>query len=392
MALKIARRGRVDPFIALDVLRMANERAMAGGDVLHLEIGQPGGSAPKAVIEAAKRALDSHTIGYTEALGLPELRHRVALYYRERYGLDLDWRRVAITSGSSAAFLLSFLAAFDVGDRVALASPGYPAYRNILSAIGITPVDLSARPEDRYQPTPELLDREGLRLDGLIVAHPANPTGAMLSTQELQALSRYCRHHGVRLVSDEIYHGIVYGHEPVTALAIDEEAIVINSFSKYFSMTGWRLGWTVLPESLMRTVECLAQSLFISPPTLSQLAALAAFDAQPELDAKVALYGRNRDLLIRCLPEVGIERFLPPEGAFYLYADVSNISNDSESLCLRLLAETGVALTPGTDFDRSRGHSAVRISFAGPESVIAEALDRLITWRTTIAVRSAGAA
>jgi aspartate/methionine/tyrosine aminotransferase len=381
MALKLSKRGRVDPFIALDVLRMANERAMAGGEVLHLEIGQPGGGAPHAVIEAAKRALDAHAIGYTEALGVPELRHRVALHYRERYGVELDWRRVAITAGSSAAFLLSFLAAFDASDRVALASPSYPAYRNILSSLGIAPVDLPARPEDRYQPTPELLDREGGKLDGLIVAHPSNPTGSMLSAEELAALCRHCRERGIRMISDEIYHGIVFGHEPVTALAFDEEAIVINSFSKYFSMTGWRLGWAVLPESLVRTVECLAQSLFISPPTLSQLAALAAFDARAELDAKVDLYRRNRDLLIRRLPEAGIRRFLPPEGAFYLYADVSDISNDSEALCLRLLAETGVALTPGTDFDRARGHATVRISFAGPEAVIAEALNRLAAWR-----------
>ncbi|HEX6101996.1 MAG TPA: aminotransferase class I/II-fold pyridoxal phosphate-dependent enzyme [Alphaproteobacteria bacterium] len=381
MALKLSKRGRVDPFIALDVLRMANERAMAGGEVLHLEIGQPGGGAPHAVIEAAKRALDAHAIGYTEALGVPELRHRVALHYRERYGVELDWRRVAITAGSSAAFLLSFLAAFDAGDRVALASPSYPAYRNILSSLGIAAVDIPARLEDRYQPTPGLLEREGGKLDGLIVAHPSNPTGSMLSAEELGALCRHCRERGVRMISDEIYHGIVFGHEPVTALAFDEEAIVVNSFSKYFSMTGWRLGWAVLPESLVRTVECLAQSLFISPPTLSQLAALAAFDARAELDAKVELYRRNRDLLIRRLPEAGIRRFLPPEGAFYLYADVSDISNDSEALCLRLLAETGVALTPGMDFDRARGHASVRISFAGPEAVIAEALNRLAAWR-----------
>jgi aspartate/methionine/tyrosine aminotransferase len=381
MALKLSKRGRVEPFIALDVLRMANERAMAGGEVLHLEIGQPGGGAPHAVIEAAKRALDSHAIGYTEALGVPELRHRVALHYRERYGIGLDWRRVAITAGSSAAFLLSFLATFEAHDRVALASPSYPAYRNLLSSIDVVPVDLSARPEDRYQPTPELLEREGGKLDGLIVAHPSNPTGSMLSAGELKALCGYCRERGIRLISDEIYHGIVYGHEPVTALAFDEDAIVVNSFSKYFSMTGWRLGWAVLPESLVRPVECLAQSLFISPPTLSQLAALAAFDARAELDAKVALYRTNRDLLIRRLPEAGIRRFLPPEGAFYLYADVSDISNDSEALCLRLLAETGVALTPGMDFDRTRGHASVRISFAGPEPVIAEALNRLADWR-----------
>jgi aspartate/methionine/tyrosine aminotransferase len=381
MALKLSRRGRIDPFIALDVLRMANERAMAGGEVLHLEIGQPGGGAPMAVLEAAKRALDAHAIGYTEALGVPELRHRVALHYRDRYGIELDWRRVAITAGSSAAFLLSFLAAFEQGDRVALASPSYPAYRNILSSLGVAPVDLPARPEDRFQPTPALLDREGARLDGLILAHPSNPTGSMLSAAELGALCRHCRARGIRVISDEIYHGITYGTEPATALAFDEEAIAINSFSKYFSMTGWRLGWAVLPESMARAVECLAQSLFISPPTLSQLAALAAFDAREELDAKVAQYRRNRDLLLKRLPETGIRPFLAPEGAFYLYADVAELSNDSEALCLRLLAETGVALTPGTDFDRARGHSTVRISFAGSEPVIAQALDRLAAWR-----------
>jgi len=383
MALKLSKRGRIDPFIALDVLRMANERAMAGGEVLHLEIGQPGGGAPRAVIDAAKRALDAHAIGYTEALGVPELRHRVALHYRDRYGIEIDWRRVAITAGSSAAFLLSFLAVFEEGDRVALASPSYPAYRNILSSIGIAPVDLPALPEERFQPTPALLDREA-QLDGLIIAHPSNPTGSMLSAAELGALCRHCRERGIRVISDEIYHGISYGADPVTALAFEEEAIVINSFSKYFSMTGWRLGWAVLPESLARAVECLAQSLFISPPTLSQLAALAAFDAREELDAKVAHYRRNRDMLLKGLPNTGIHPFLAPEGAFYLYADVAELSNDSETLCLRLLAETGVALTPGTDFDRTRGHSTVRISFAGPEPVIAQALDRLASWRTAV--------
>jgi aspartate/methionine/tyrosine aminotransferase len=272
---------------------------------------------------------------------------------------------------------------FEEGDRVALASPSYPAYRNILSSIGIAPVDLPALPEERFQPTPALLDREA-QLDGLIIAHPSNPTGSMLSAAELGALCRHCRERGIRVISDEIYHGIAYGADPVTALAFEEEAIVINSFSKYFSMTGWRLGWAVLPESLARAVECLAQSLFISPPTLSQLAALAAFDAREELDAKVAHYRRNRDMLLKGLPNTGIHPFLAPEGAFYLYADVAELSNDSETLCLRLLAETGVALTPGTDFDRTRGHSTVRISFAGPEPVIAQALDLLASWRTAV--------
>ncbi len=270
MALKIAKRGGIPPFIVMDVLRAANARAAAGEEVLHLEVGQPATPAPAGVRAAAKAALDDTRLGYTDALGLPALRARIARHYREAYGVAVEPARIVVTTGSSGAFLLSFLAAFDPGDRVALAAPGYPAYRNILAALGVEPVLLICDAEHRFQPTPELLDRVEGRLDGLIVASPSNPTGTMLRRAELAPLADYCAARALRLISDEIYHGITYCEPAVSALELSGEAIVINSFSKYYSMTGWRLGWMVLPEALLRPIECLAQNLFISPPTLSR--------------------------------------------------------------------------------------------------------------------------
>ncbi|MDB5406992.1 MAG: aminotransferase, class, partial [Rhodospirillales bacterium] len=305
MVLKVARRGQVPPFIVMDVMRAANERAAAGADVLHLEVGQPSTAAPAGVIAAAQAALGRDVLGYTDALGLPELRARIARYYRDSYGVELDPARVVLTTGSSGAFILAFLASFDAGDRVALAAPSYPAYRNILTALDIVPVELPAGPGERYQASLDLLQRCG-DIDGLIVASPANPTGTMLRPDELFDIARHCAAHGIRLVSDEIYHGLTYGSVPVaTALGASEEAIVVNSFSKYFSMTGWRLGWAVVPPSLLRAVECLAQNLFISPPTLSQHAALAAFDCAEELAGNVARYAENRTLLLAELPKAG---------------------------------------------------------------------------------------
>ncbi|MDH3473854.1 MAG: pyridoxal phosphate-dependent aminotransferase [Rhodospirillales bacterium] len=380
MVLKVAARGAISPFIVMDVLRAANERAASGADVLHLEVGQPGTPAPAPVIEAARRALDSDLLGYTDALGIPALRQGIAAHYRAQYGVELDPARVVVTTGSSGGFLLSFLAAFDPGDRVALAAPGYPAYRNILSALGVEPVALEAEAEHRFQPTPELLEAAGGRLDGLIVASPSNPTGTMLDRAALSALIDYCAARGIRLISDEIYHGIGYGRPAVSALELSGDAVVINSFSKYYSMTGWRLGWMVVPEQLLRPVECLCQNLFISAPTLSQLAGVAALDCRAELDGYVASYGRNRDLLLRELPAAGFERLAPADGAFYLYADVSELTNDSEAFCRRMLAETGVATTPGIDFDPARGHRFLRFSFAGAESTMAAASARLKAW------------
>ncbi len=381
MALKVARRGAVPPFHAMEVLRAANERAAAGERVLHLEIGQPSTAAPRAVIEAAKRALDAHALGYTEALGIPELRRRIARHYEDTYGIEVDPQRVAVTTGSSGAFLLAFLAAFDAGDRVALVSPGYPAYRNILRALGIEPVSLPGGPENRFQPTIELLESTLPRPDGLIVASPSNPAGTMLAPAEFERLARYCADRGIRLVSDEIYHGITYGTPARSAAGLDDGAIVINSFSKYFSMTGWRLGWMVLPTDLARPVECLAQNLFISPPALPQYAALAAFDCREELESNVARYRRNRDLLVRELPRAGFDRLAPADGAFYLFADVTRLTNDSADFCRRMLHEAAVAATPGLDFDVERGHRFMRFSFAGSTEEIAEAAQRLIAWR-----------
>jgi aspartate/methionine/tyrosine aminotransferase len=381
MALKLGRRGQVPPFIAMDVLRAANERAAAGEDVLHLEVGQPSTPAPAAVLAAARTALGTETLGYTDALGLPALREAIAAHYRDAYGVVVEPARVVVTTGSSGAFLLGFLAAFDPGDRVAMAAPGYPAYRNILTALDLVPVELPAGPAERYQMTLDLLRSHSGHLDGLIVASPANPTGTMIAPDELAALACYCRDMGIRFVSDEIYHGIVYGLPAATALATSAEAIVVNSFSKYFSMTGWRLGWMVVPPDMLRAVECLAQNLYISPPALSQHAALAAFGCRAELDANVARYAANRALLLAELPKAGFTRFAPADGAFYLYADVAHLTNDSPEFCRRMLREIGVACTPGIDFDPARGHASLRISFAGSTETMEEAARRLKSWR-----------
>jgi aspartate/methionine/tyrosine aminotransferase len=376
MALKVARRGQISPFIVMDVVRAANERMAAGAEVLHLEIGQPATRAPQPVLEAAKRALDDSLLGYTDAFGIPPLRQALAAHYRGVYGVEVDPARIAATPGSSGGFLLAFLAAFEPGDRVALAAPGYPAYRNILQALDIEPVLLETDLEHRYQPTPELLAQAG-KLDGLIVASPSNPTGTVLDRAAMKALVDYCDGEGIRLVSDEIYHGITYEGRATSALELTDRAIVINSFSKYFCMTGWRLGWMVLPEDLTRPVECLGQNFFVAAPTLSQHAAVAAFDCIAELDARVAAYARNRAVLLERLPEAGFERLAPADGAFYLYADAGRLTNDSPDFCARVLQETGVAITPGVDFDPERGHRFVRFSFAGSEETMRAACDRL---------------
>ncbi len=381
MTLKVSQRAAsVSPFIVMDVMRAAYEREVQGQNIVHLEVGQPSTSAPKGVIEAAKSALDRDRIGYVDALGIPALRERIARHYADTYGLSLPAERIVVTQGSSGAFLLSFLSSFEPGDRVALAAPGYPAYRNILSALGFEPVDLLADIEHKFQPTVELLRNAG-RVEGLILASPSNPTGTTVSETEMRALAHYCGVHGIRLISDEIYHGILFGGATVTAAAYSDSGIVINSFSKYFSMTGWRLGWMVVPPDMLRAIECLAQNLFISAPALSQLAAIAAFDCKDELDGHVRRYRENRDLLLAGLPKAGLDRLTVPDGAFYLYADVSHLTNDSREFCRRMLVEAGVATTPGLDFDRQRGHGTLRISFAGATAEMAEAARRLAAWK-----------
>jgi aspartate/methionine/tyrosine aminotransferase len=376
MPLTPSRRGLVPPFIAMDVLRAANKREAAGNSVIHLEVGQPGTPAPAAVLDAARAALAGDRIGYTDALGIAPLRQAIARHYREQYRVAVDPGDIVVTTGSSAAFQLAFLAAFDPGEHVALAAPGYPAYRNILSALGLEPVLIEVGENAHYQPNPELLAEAG-DIAGLIVASPANPTGTMIPAADLARLAGWCRDKGIRLISDEIYHGITYEHAPQTARAFGNESIVINSFSKYYSMTGWRLGWMVVPPDLARSVECLAQNFYISPPALSQLAALPVFGCRAELDLHVARYRANRDRLIATLAEAGLTRFAPAEGAFYLYVDVSALTRDSQAFCRRMLAETGVATTPGRDFDPVHGDSWLRLSFAGSTEDIAEAARRL---------------
>ncbi len=378
--LKVSQRGRISPFIVMDVMRAANERAAGGGDVLHLEVGQPSTPAPNGVIEAARDAVGTEVLGYTDALGIPPLREAIACHYRDTYGLTVPVEQIIVTTGSSGAFLLSFLSAFDEGDKVGLAAPGYPAYKNILEALGLDVIEFPVGPDSHFQPTPAVLEKLNVPLDGLIVASPSNPTGSMILPAAMKDLTAWCDANGVRLISDEIYHGIVYGQDTASALAYSESAIVINSFSKYFSMTGWRLGWMIAPPEMLRSIECLTQNFFISPPTLSQVAALAVFDCCDELDANVRRYAENRELLLAELPKAGLTDFAPADGAFYIYADVRHLTNDSQEFCRKVLAETGVAITPGVDFDRERGSGYVRFSFAGATDDMAEAAGRLKTY------------
>jgi aspartate/methionine/tyrosine aminotransferase len=381
MSRPVSRRaGAVDPFIVMDVMAAAAEKEAAGGSVVHLEVGQPSTPAPAAALAAAHAALDSDRIGYVAALGIPTLRERIARHYREAYRTEVSPERVVVTTGSSGGFPLAFLASFDAGDRIALAAPGYPAYRNILAALNLEAVDLPTSAADRFQPTVAALEKAG-PIAGLIVASPSNPTGTMVTRGELKMLADWCHAHGVRLISDEIYHGIVYEGEAASAVELSDHAIVVNSFSKYFSMTGWRVGWLVVPQELVRPIERLTQNFFISVPTLSQHAAVAAFDCRDELDGHVRRYKANRNLLMAGLPAAGLDRLTPAQGAFYLYADVSHLSNDSRDFCKRMLAEAGVATTPGVDFDRARGAGTLRISFAGSTAEMEEAVRRLKQWR-----------
>ncbi len=372
--------------MVMDVIAAANARQAAlpvgAPHVIRMEVGQPGTGAPAgavAAVQAALRAGDA--MGYTEALGRAPLRARIARHYGDWYGLGLAARRVAVTFGASGAFPLAFLAAFDPGDRVALAAPFYPPYVNILVALGLEPVIVETGPDTRYQPTPELLERLDPPPAGLIVASPCNPAGTMLAPSELQALAGWCDDRGVRLISDEIYHGLHYSRPIATAAAFSESAIVINSFSKYFSMTGWRVGWMVLPEDLVRPVECLAQNMFISAPYISQVAAEAAFECTEELEANVARYRRSRETLVAALPGAGFPDFAAADGAFYVYADVGGRTNDSVAFCARMLAEAGIAASAGVDFDRTRGHRTMRFSYCGPEADMAAAMERLRAWR-----------
>jgi aspartate/methionine/tyrosine aminotransferase len=377
-----SRRSDVAPFLAMDVLSAANALEAAGRRILHMEVGEPGAATPRAVREAAIAALQGGRVGYTDALGWRPLRERIARHYGERHGVEVDPGRVAVTTGSSGGFNLAFLAAFDAGDRVAIASPGYPAYANILRALDLEVVELRTRTEDRHAITPALVEAAHREkpLAGLIVASPANPTGTMMTPAALATLIRTTDALGIRFISDEIYHGLVYDGVAETALATSNEAIVINSFSKYYCMTGWRIGWMILPPSLVRAVERLGQNLYISAPDLSQKAALAAFEATDELERIKDGYAANRKLLLERLPGLGFDEFFPVDGAFYIYASVRRFTNDSAEFARRMLNEAGIAATPGMDFDRGQGDAYIRFSFAGSVADIDEASQRLGDW------------
>jgi aspartate/methionine/tyrosine aminotransferase len=373
-----SRRSNIDPFRVMQVLAAAEAKRDAGDAVFALTAGQPSTPAPKPAIDAVHRALDEQVLGYTQAHGLPELRVGIAELYADRYGIEVDPDAVYVTTGSSAGFILAFLSAFDTGARVAMARPGYPAYRNVLTALGCELVEMPCGPQTRFQPTIALLRRyadDGIDLDGLVLASPANPTGSMLPPDQLAAIAGYCGANGIRLISDEIYHGITYGTvEQACSWATDRSGFVVNSFSKYFSMTGWRIGWLLIPDDLRDRVDALAGNLSICPPAVSQVAALGALGAGAECDAQVVRYAANRELLVDGLAAIGIDRVAPPDGAFYLYADVSQLTSDSAVWAADLLAATGVAVVPGLDFDLVDGHRFVRMCFAGDEPTIRGAL------------------
>ena len=371
-------RSAVDPFIVMDVMQAAAKAEAEGQHIIHMEVGQPGAGAPKGAVDALKNAMDDRALGYTVALGLPALRARIARMYGEWYNVDLDPNRVVITSGSSGGFILAFTSLFDTGDRVGIGAPGYPSYRQILKALALTPVDLQTSLENRLQPVPA--DFADMDLAGLMVASPANPTGTMLDHAAMKALIDACAAQGASFISDEIYHGVEYDQKAVTALEVTDDCYVINSFSKYFSMTGWRVGWMVVPEDHVRVVERIAQNMFICAPHASQVAALAAMDCDDELQANMDVYRANRALMLSGLKEAGFTSFAPPDGAFYVYADVSEHTSDSLSFAAEILEKAQVSVTPGLDFDPQRGATTLRFSYARSTADIAEGLARLKTF------------
>ncbi|MFL6798492.1 MAG: pyridoxal phosphate-dependent aminotransferase [Xanthobacteraceae bacterium] len=375
-------RSDVPPFMVMDVIAAASRIEEAGGRVIHMEVGQPAASAPAAAIAAARAALDCGRLGYTETLGLPALRSRIARHYREAYGVDVDPARVVVTTGSSAGFLLAFLTLFEPGDRVAVALPGYPPYRHILRALGCECVTIETDAQTRWSITPEMLIETHRRtpLRGVLIASPANPTGTMMPGDSLHALISAAEAEGIAFISDEIYHGLDYAFAAESAARLSSHTIIINSFSKYFCMTGWRVGWMVLPTHLVRTVDRLQGNLAISVPTLSQIAAEAAFEGRAEMDRVKHGYEDNRRILIEGLPKAGITRMLPVDGAFYLYADVSEFCDDSLEFAQRMLEEIHVAVTPGVDFDPHRGRQFIRFCYAASTAEMHEAVHRIGQW------------
>ncbi len=386
MALKTGRGAEAPPFLVMDVISAANARAASlppgAPGIIRMEVGQPSTGAPRGAAEAAIRALNTGApLGYTEAFGLVSLRERIARHYLDHYGLVVPARRIAVTMGASGAFPLAFLAAFDPGDAIAMAAPFYPPYANILQALGMRPQLLECDASTRFQPTVAMLEKLDPRPAGLIIASPCNPAGTMLTPDELAAIARWCHAEGVRLISDEIYHGLSWGTvAESSAAAFSESAVVVNSFSKYWSMTGWRIGWLLLPDDLIRPVECLAQNMFISAPHIAQVAAEAAMDCREELEGNKAAYARSRSALLAGLPRAGFDRIAAADGAFYLWCDVSALTNDSAAFSAAMLEGAGIAATTGLDFDRGRGGRFLRFSYCGREADMAAAPERLARW------------
>jgi len=373
--MKYSMRGNVDPFIVMDVMENARIAEETGRKIIHMEVGQPSSAAPSGALERTSHMIKSNPLGYTVALGLPELRKKISDLYGRWYNLDLDPARVIVTSGSSGAFILSFIALFEERARVGIGAPGYPSYRQILRSLGIFPVDIMTNLENKFQPTTN--DVLSNNLDGLLVASPSNPTGTMLSKDELTDLVDASHSIGANFISDEIYHGIQYEKKAVSALEVTDECYVINSFSKFFSMTGWRVGWMIVPQNHIRIVERLAQNLFICPPHVSQIVALEAMSCKDELSRNLDIYRENRQIIIDGLQQIGLQSFAPPDGAFYFYIDVAKYTDDSLSFCNDILEEVGVAITPGVDFDPKRGKTTIRLSYARSTEEIVEGLNRL---------------
>ena len=368
---------QIEPFIVMDIMRKAEEVKNLGNKIIHMEVGQPITAAPKKVIEAAREALLTNNIGYTTALGTQVLREKISEHYKNFYEISIPWEKVIITTGASAGFILATLACFNPKDNIVVTSPGYPCYRNILTALGLNVVNLKTTEATKFQPTSDLIERLDRKIDGIILTNPSNPTGTIIEEKELENLVNYCNKKGIQIISDEIYQGISFGNKSVSALKFNKNIIVINSFSKYFSMTGWRLGWMVIPQYLERQIELLAQNFYMSPPTLSQLAAVYAFDCHEELEQNIKNYHENRDALIEGLLRIGLRNFVVPEGAFYLYLNIEHFTNNSLQFACDFLEAEGVAITPGIDFDKEDGHKYIRFSYTGTKEDIIEGIEKL---------------
>ena len=373
-------RSNIAAFVAMEMMERANILESKGKDIIHMDVGEPGFNTPSHVLKYLESIIQESSYRYTEALGMPKLREAISLHYKLWYKEEVDPGCVVVTVGASGAFILSLLAFFDVGDKVGIMSPYYPAYTNALKALGIEVVIIEGNINNGYQPTLSMLKNSSLDLKGLIIASPANPTGSIIDNLEMLKISKWCGKNNIKMISDEIYHGIEYENRSNTVLSYDRKAIVVNSFSKYFSMTGWRLGWIIAPKSAIRILERLAMACFLCPPAISQLAAIKVFDDYDVLDKNVSVYKNNRDLLINLFEDIGLTNYAPPNGAFYLYVDITKISNNSADLALSLLKEVGVSCTPGIDFDRKYGKNFIRFSYGGPSDKVSEGAKRIKEW------------